>query len=112
MKKFFKEHSWLLYLIIFLLMVLGIAGVYLFAICDAFRKLWKFSNENIWLLILNILSFPFAILGGFNIFRGWIMVMKEDGEKLGFYKNWHVLIYTFITFISCIAFVYWITQTS
>jgi cation transport ATPase len=103
-----ETRFWWLWLIPLALMVLFIIGVWVCGIADIFRKLWEFSNENIWLLILNIISFPLAIFGGMNTFRGWFLMMEKDGDKFGFNKNWHASVYILVTFLSFVAFIHWI----
>lgn len=105
-----KEETrfWWIYLIPLALIVLFIIGVWSWGIYDVFRKLWEFSNENIWLLILNIFSIPLAIFGGINTFRGWFLMMEKDGEKFGFYKDWHASVYLLVTLLSFVAFIHWI----
>ena len=92
-KNFFKEYSWLFVLIPVVLFVLFVIGVNVWGAYNFFRGIWELSRENIWLFILNILSIPFAIFGGINLFRGGCMVLEKDSENLGFYKYWHFVIY-------------------
>lgn len=107
MKKFFEEHFWWLGLIPVALIVLVVIGVNVWGAYEVFRKLWEFSNKNIGLLILNIFSIPLAIFGGINILRGGIMILENDCEKFGFSKDWQASVYLLVTFLSFVAFVYW-----
>ena len=102
-KNFFKEHSWLFVLIPVVLFVLFVIGVNVWGAYNFFRDIWELSSENIWLFALNILSIPFAIFGGINLFRGGCMVLEKDSENFGFYKYWHFVIYFILTIIGYIA---------
>lgn len=105
-KKSFKEHLWWIVLIPVALFVLFVIGVNVWGTFDFFGKMWELSSENIWLFILNILSIPFAIFGGINLFRGGCMVLEKDIENFGFNKYWHFVIYFILTIIGYIAVVY------
>ena len=105
-KNFFKEHSWLFVLIPVVLFVLFVIGVNVWGAYNFFRDIWELSSENIWLFALNILSIPFAIFGGINLFRGGCMVLEKDSENFGFYKDWHFVIYFILTIIGYIAVVW------
>lgn len=110
MKNFFKEHSWLLYVVIAVLLFAVIIGACVEVFYECFLNIWEFSRENIWLLIFNILSIPFAIFGGVSLARGGFMLLEKDGKKFGFYKHWHGMAYLIALVIGYMAFFYWITQ--
>ena len=61
-----------------------------------FVKLWKSSDGNIGLFILNLILIPLAIIGGINMFRGFCLVLEEADQKYDFKKDWHISIYLLI----------------
>lgn len=110
-KKFFKEHFWWLTLIPIALFVLVITGVYVYTILAGTVDIWEASNENIGVFILNIVSIPFAILGGINLFRGGWTVLEHDVEKLGIHKYWQGVIYFLITLAGYFA-IFWVVANT
>lgn len=112
MKKFFKEYSWLLYLIPIALFVLVVIGVYVGGIVDFFRAVWEFSNESIGMTVLNVLLIPFAILGGVNLFRGFFTILETDTEKLGIQKYWQFVVYFVMNVVGYFALFYFYSKVN
>ena len=105
MKKFFEKLSTLGCM---LPLILG--G--LFPIVMMFIGIWKACNGNIGMFIINVLSLPFVIIGGINIFRGFCAVLEKDEANFSFQKYWHFVIYFIITiagyFAIALAIVQWV----
>ena len=76
-----------------------------------FIGLWKFSNGNIGLFILNLILIPLAFVGGINIFRGIGAVLEMDEEKFGhIIKGWKFYLYILIHFGGYFALIYMIIK--
>ena len=106
MKKFFEKYSHLGCLIPFI-----IGG--LFPIVGMFIGIWKFSEGNIELFILNLILIPFALIGAINIFRGFGAVVEKDEAKFGHKiktNSWKFYLYMLITYGGYFALFYMIIK--
>lgn len=58
--------------------------------------------------ILKIILIPLAVLGGFNVFRGFGAVIEMDEARFGskFKKRWQTTTYLVITLLSYFALFY------
>lgn len=65
----------------------------LIPIVMVFVGLWKFSEGNVGLFILNLIAIPLATLGFTNMVRGFFKVMEDDEINLGFNKSWQYTLY-------------------
>ena len=102
MKKFFKEHSWLLWAIPLILIVLVVIGINLWGVYEIFRSVWV-SSESFGMFILNILKIPFAIYGGIHLFRGFWTISEKDTENLGDREYWKGVLYIIVTIAGYVA---------
>ena len=102
MKKFFKEHSWLLGLIPAALITLVVLGVNVWNVYDFFKEIWD-SSESIGMFILNILKIPFAIHGGIHLVRGWCSTSEKDLQNLGDHEYWKGALYVIATIVGYVA---------
>jgi hypothetical protein len=103
MKKFFDKLSTLGCMLPFI-----IGG--LFPIVMMFIGIWKACNGNMRMFIINLLSLPFAIIGGVNLVRGFCAVLEEDEQKFDYKKNWKLSIYLLITMAGYFAIALAIVQ--
>lgn len=54
-------------------------------------------------ILLTLIMFPFAILGGINFLRGAFAIMEEDGTKFDWKNGWKFTAYIIITFAGYFA---------
>ena len=103
MKKFFEKYSY-----IGCLIPLILGG--LIPVVMMFIGLWKFSNGNVGLFILNLILIPLAIVGGINVFRGFFAVLEMDEAKFGHIvtKGWRFTLYIIIHIGGYLALLYMI----
>ena len=62
-----------------------------------FIGIWNACGGDVGFFIINIVALPFAIIGAFNVFRGFCAIVEKDEENLGFNKSWHFVVYLLIT---------------
>lgn len=68
-----------------------------------FVGLWKFSDGNVGIFILNTITIPFAILGLVNMTRGFFKVIEDDEINLGINKYWQYALYFVANIIGYLA---------
>lgn len=67
----------------------------------AFVGVWKVCDGNIEMFLLNVFCAPFALLGAFNLVRGFFNILEEDSYK--FEKDWKYLLYFVANILGCLA---------